>query len=89
MEGKVVLKIRKNTKIMALILALFLLLMNVDLVLLSAEEGKEEYRSCAEALKECMGDNLILLILNPRKVIYCVAGWVFCKKYVEDHLPKK
>jgi len=89
MEGKVALKIQKSTKKVALILAFFMLLMSVDLVLLTAEEGEEEYRSCDEALKECLGDSLILIILNPRKVIYCVGGWIFCKKYVEKHLPEK
>lgn len=84
-----VLKIKKNTKKVAILLAFFMLLMSVDLVLLSAEEGEEEYRSCAEAFKECMGDNLISIILDPKKVIYCVGGWIFCKRYVEKHLPEK
>jgi len=85
----VVLKIQKNTKKVALILAFFMLLMSVDLVFLTAEGGEEEYRSCGEAFMECLGDNLILIILDPQKVIYCVYGWVFCKKYVEKHLPEK
>lgn len=89
MEVKVVLKIQKNTKKVALLLAFFMLLMSVDLVLLTAEEGEEEYRSCGEAFMECLGDNLILIILDPKKAIYCVSGWVFCKRYVEKHLPEK
>lgn len=84
-----VLKIQKNTKKVALILAFFMLLMSVDLVLLTAEEGEEEYRSCWEAFKECLGDNLISMILDPRKAIYCVGGWIFCIKYVEKRLPEK
>ncbi len=84
-----VLKIQKNTKKVVLILAFFMLLMSVDLVLLTAEEGKEEYRSCSEAFKECMRDNLISIILDPKKVIYCIGGWIFCKRYVEDRLPEK
>ncbi len=82
-------KIQKNTKKVALILAFFMLLMSADLVLLTAEEGEEEYRSCGEAFKECLGNNLISIILDPKKALYCVYGWVFCKKYVEKHLPEK
>jgi len=84
MEVKVVLKIQKNTKKAALILALFLLLMSSDIVLLNAAE----YRSCGEALMECLGDNLISIILDPVTALYCIGGWIFCKKYVEKHLPK-
>ena len=85
-----VLKNQKSTKKVALILALFLLFMSVDLVFLTAqEEEKEEYRSCDEALKKCLGDNLTRIILDPRIAIYCAAGWIFCKRYVEKHLPKK
>ena len=84
-----VLKIQKSTKKAAFILAFLMLLMSVDLVLLTAEKGEEEYRSCGEAFKECLGDNLISILLDPKKVILCVGGWIFCKKYVEKRLPEK
>jgi len=83
-----ILKIQKNMKKVAFILAFFMLLMSADLVLLSAEEGEEEYRSCGEALELCLKDALKLFILAPIGALICLGGWAFCKKYVEKHLPK-
>jgi len=85
-EVKMILKIQRNMRKVALILAFFMLMMSSDYVLLNAEE--EEFRSCEEALKLCVGGSFIFVLLNPVNALVCLAGYGFCKKYVEKHLKK-
>ncbi|GEM_PF-1241197 len=77
-----VLKIRRRLKNVALILAIFSLLMSSKAIILEAEE---EIRSCDEAYKLCLEDGPPLTFQYPflGQFIFCSIGYVFCKKYIE------
>lgn len=78
-------KIEKKTKKGALLLALLILFININVFPLGS--GEEEVKSCAEAYGDCMdAAPLFFFIIFVYIVysVYCSMGYYFCKKYVEN-----
>ena len=78
-------KIKKKIKKGALLLALLILFININVFPL--EPGKEEVKSCDEAYGDCMvGAPLFVFLIVAYIVysVYCSMGYYFCKKYVEN-----
>lgn len=78
-------KIEKKIKKVALILALLMLFININIFPLGP--GEEEVKSCDEAYRDCMDDapyGPFLLFVFVAFSVYCSMGYFFCKKYIEN-----
>ncbi len=77
-------KIEKKMKKGALILALLMLFISINIFPLQGLS--EEVKSCDEAYRDCMDDAPfapLFIFVYVAHSIYCTFGFVYCKKYIE------
>ena len=78
-----ILQIQKHMKKATLILIIFT-------VLLSTNVSTLEAGRCERALASCLIDAILNIPFFARvysDIAYCLNGWVFCGKYLEDQEP--
>jgi hypothetical protein len=73
-------QIQKNMKKASLILIIFI-------VFLSANVSQVEAGRCERALSSCLLDSILNIPFFARvysDIAYCLNGWIFCQKYIEE-----
>jgi len=75
-----ILQIQKHIKKASLILIIFT-------IFLSTNVSPMEAGSCEKALANCLLDSLMHIPFFARvysDMAYCLNGWIFCRKYLEN-----